>query len=105
MLRLELLEKDQEVRCSGDQSQTLEILEKPVEWANGVIVVAVHSLSHVRLFVTPWTATHQASLSFTISQNLLKLMCIKSVMPSNHLIRCHPLLLLPSTLPSISLFQ
>ena len=49
MLRLELLEKDQEVRCSGDQSQTLEILEKPVEWANGVIVVAVQSLSHIRL--------------------------------------------------------
>ena len=52
MLRLELLEKDQEVRCSGDQSQTLEILEKPVEWANGVIIVALLSLSHVRLSVT-----------------------------------------------------
>ena len=55
MLRLELLEKDQEVRCSGDQSQTLEILEKPVEWANGVIIVALLSLSHVRLSVTLWT--------------------------------------------------
>ena len=105
MLRLELLEKDQEVRCSGDQSQTLEILEKPVEWANGVIIVAVLSLSHVTIFVTLWTATHQASLSFTISQNLLKLMCIKSVIPFNYLILCHPLLLLPSTLPSINLFQ
>ena len=47
MFKSELLEKDQEVRCSSDQSQTLEVLEKPVEWANGVIVVAVHSLSHV----------------------------------------------------------
>ena len=53
-------------------------------------MVVVQSLSHVRLFVTPWTAAHQASLSFTISQNLLKLMSIVSVMPSNHLIFCHP---------------
>ena len=49
----------------------------------------------------PWTAARQASLSFTISQSLLKLMSIKSVMPSNHLILCHPILLLPSTLPSL----
>ena len=52
------------------------------------IVVAVHSLTHVQLFVTPWTAAHQASLSFTISQSLLKLMSTESVMPSNHLIFC-----------------
>ena len=62
------------------------------------------SLSHVCLFATPWTATHQASLSFTISQSLLKLMSIESVMPSNHLILCHPLLLLPSIFPSIRVF-
>ena len=55
----------------------------------------VQLLSCVRLFVTPWTATHQASLSFTISQSLLKFMCIELMMPSNHLILCCPLLLLP----------
>ena len=54
---------------------------------------------------TPWTALHQASLSFTNSQSLLKLMFIKSAMPSNHLILCHPLLLLPSIFPSIRIFS
>ena len=49
----------------------------------------------------PWTAAHRASLPFTVSQSLLKLMCIKSVMPSNHLVLCHPLLLLPLIFPSI----
>ena len=67
--------------------------------------VVVQLLSHVWLFATPWTAICQASLSFTISQNLLKLMSIESVMPSNHLIVCHPLLLLPSIFPSIRVFQ
>ena len=62
-------------------------------------------LSHVQLFVTPWTAACQTFLSFTISQSLFKLMSIESVMPSNHLILCHPLLLLPSIFPSISLFS
>ena len=62
---------------------------------------SVQSLSCVRLFVTPWTAARQASLSFTNSQSLLKLMSIESVMPSNHLILCRPLLLLPSIFPSI----
>ena len=61
----------------------------------------VQSLSRVRLFATPWTAAHQVFLSFTVSQNLLKLMSIESVMPSNHLILCRPLLLLPSIFPSI----
>ena len=63
------------------------------------------SLSHVRLFVTPWTAAFWASLSITNSQSLLKLMSIESVMPSNHLILCHPLLLLPSVFPSIRVFS
>ena len=54
---------------------------------------------------TPWTAAHQASLTFTTSQNLLKLMSIESMMPSNHLILCHPLLLLPSIFPSIRVFS
>jgi len=58
--------------------------------------VVVQSLSHARLFVTPWSAARQASLFFTISQSLLKLMSLESVMPSNHLILCHSLLLLPS---------
>ena len=58
-------------------------------------------LSRVQLFVTPWTAAHQASLSITHSRSLLKLMSIQSVMPSSHLILCHPLLLLPSIIPSI----
>ena len=56
-------------------------------------------------FATPWTVAHQASLSITISQNLLKLMFIKSVMPSNHLILCRPLLLPPSIFPSIRVFS
>ena len=64
----------------------------------------VQSLSGVQLFSTPWTAAHQASLSFTISQSLLKLMSIESVMPSNLLILCRPLLLLPSLFPSIRVF-
>ena len=65
----------------------------------------VQSLSHIRLFVTPWNAARQASLSFTISQSLPKFMFIKSVMPSNHLILCQPLLLLPSIFLSIRGFS
>ena len=69
------------------------------------IVVAVQLLSRVWLFATPWITAHQASLSFTNSWSLLKLMSIESVMPSNHLILCHPLLLLPSISPSIRVFS
>ena len=65
----------------------------------------VQLLSRVWLFVTPWTAARQASLSITNSWSLLKLMFIESVMPSNHLILCHPLLLLPSIFPSIRVFS
>ena len=65
----------------------------------------VHSLSCVRLFVTPWTEACQASLSITNSWTLLKLMSIKLVMPSNHLIPYRPLLLLPSIFPSIRVFS
>ena len=64
-------------------------------------VAVVQWLSHVRLFAIPWTAAHQTPLSFTISLSLLKLMSIQSVMPSNHLILCCPLLFLPSIFPSI----
>ena len=68
-------------------------------------VSSVQLLSHVLLFVTPWTATHQAFPSSTHSRPLLKLMSIESVMPSNHIILCHPLLLLPSIFPSIRVFS
>ena len=66
---------------------------------------SVQSLSCVRLFVTPWTAAPQASLSITNSQSSPKFMSIELVMPSNHLILCHPLLLLPSIFPRIRVFS
>ena len=70
-----------------------------------ITLSSVQSLSCVQLFATPWTAAHQASLSITNSRSLLKLMSIVSVMPSNHLILCHPLILLPSVFPSIRVFS
>ena len=73
-------------------------------WYQLAFVVGVQSLSHVRFFATPWTAVGQASLSFTNSQSLLKLMSIELVMPSNHLVLCR-LLLLPSIFPSIRVFS
>ena len=69
------------------------------------ILIVVQLFSHVRLFATPWTAAHQASLSFTISRSLLKLMSVESVMPSNHLILCRPLLLSPAIFPSTRVFS
>ena len=72
---------------------------------NTVLSVSQLSLSRVRLFVTPWTSALQASLSIANSRSWLKLMSIESVMPSNHLILCHPLLLLPSIFPSIRVFS
>ena len=69
-------------------------------WKSGCVVIRL--LSRVQLFATPWTAAHQVSLYFTISWSLLRL--IESVMPSNHLILCHPLLLMPSIFPSIRVF-
>ena len=66
---------------------------------------SVQSLRHVQLFATPWTAAHQASLSITNTWSLLKLMSIELVIPSNHLIFCHPLLLPPSIFPSIREFS
>ena len=68
-------------------------------------ISSVQLLSHVQFFATPWTAAYQTSLSFAISQNLLKFMSIELVMPSNHLILCHLLLLLPSVFPSIRIFS
>ena len=81
---------------SGADNSWLEGLEH--NW------IAVQLLSHVQVFVAPWTAAHQASLSFTISESLLKLLPIKLVMPSKHLILCHPLLL-PSVFLSIRFFS
>ena len=74
---------------------------------SGVLVtyIVVQSLSRVPLFATPRSAAHQAFLSITISQSLLKLMSIELVMPSNHFILCRPLLLLPSIFPSIRAFS
>ena len=66
---------------------------------------SVQLLIHIQLFVTPWTATHQASLSITNSRSLPKLMSVESVMPSNHLILCRPLLLPPSIFPNIRVFS
>ena len=76
----------------------------PLSWTpHPPLFVVVQSLSHVQFFGTPWTAACQTSLSFTISQSLLKLMSIELVMPSNHLVLCHPLLLL-SIFPSVRVF-
>ena len=72
------------------------------EWSQ---FISVQLLCHVQLFATPWTAARQAALSITNSRSLLKLMSIESLMPSNHLILCHPLLLPPSIFPSIRVFS
>ena len=77
----------------------------PLEWSELFQFSSVQSLSRVRLFATSWTAARQASLSITNSWNLVKLMSIETVMPSNHLVLCHPLLLLPSIFPSIGVFS
>jgi len=87
--------------CSWWQMLAILLSAQP---AAGVFT-SVQRLSHVLLFATPWTAACQASLSITNSWNLLKLMSIELVMPSNHLILCHPLLLLPSIFPSIRVFS
>ena len=88
----------------------LEYEEKKVIWLIKVTLTdaefsSVQSLSHVRLFATPWTSAHQASLSITNSWSSPKPLSIESVMPSNHLILCHPLLLLPPIPPSIRVFS
>ena len=81
----------------SDQVQEMILLIPPAFY------LGVQSLSRAQLLATPWTAAHQASLSFTISQSLLKLMAIESIVSSNHVILCHPLLL-PSIFPSIMVF-
>ena len=84
---------------------TSELLCEQLKYYYSVQWSSVQSLSRVRLFVTPWTAACQASRSITISRILLKLMSIELEMPSRHLILCHPLLLLPSVIPSIRVFS
>ena len=79
-------------------------MRKPSRLGLSAQFSSVQMFSHVWLFVTPWIIAHQASLSITNSQNLLKLISVQSVMPSNHLILCHSLLLLPSIFPSIRIF-
>ena len=93
------------------QSKTLRNIKNQGNWIspkehNNFLVQfsSVQLLSHVQLFATPWTAACQASLSITNSWSFLKFMSIESVMPSNYLILCHPLLLLPSIFPSIRVF-
>ena len=93
------------------QGINLQILQTPhaaqykrkKKWAEDLS--SVHSLSHVRLFVMAWTAAHQASVSISNSWSLFKLMSIKSLRPSNHLMLCHPLLLQHSIFPSIRVFS
>ena len=86
-----------------------DVGQKPKQHCKAIILKtkfsSVQSLSCVQLSETPWTTAHQASLSITISQSLPKPMSIESVIPSNHLILCHPLLLLPSIFPSIRVFS
>ena len=69
------------------------------------IIVVVQSLTHVRLFATPWIAARQAALSFTIPWSSLRLTSTELMMPSHHLVLCHPLLILPSIFPSIRVFS
>ena len=86
-------------------NQITSLLCSEPSMAPTIFFFFVQLLSHIRLFVTLWTAAHQASLSFTVSQSFLKLMSIESVISSNHLILCLPLLLLPSTFPHIKVFS
>ena len=87
------------------EDSTTMVKDICVHHKNWSYISSIQLLSHVRLLVTPWAATRQASLSITNSPGLLKLMSIESVMPSNHFILCHPLLLSPSIFPSIRVFS
>ena len=84
---------------------SLHLLRKCIHLVTGYLLCISSKFSCVQVFATPWTAAHQASLSITNSQSLLKLMSIELVMPSNHLILCHPLLLPPLIFLSIRVFS
>ena len=104
-IRREMQRKEAVLRINdehGTMSHTLQMVSRIPDLYP---FSSVQSLSRVQLFATPWTASRQASLSITNSQSLLKLMCIESVTPSNHLILCLPLLLPPSIFPSIRVFS
>ena len=92
-------------KCKGSLHSYVCFLRQWTLKSTTYAISLVQLLSRVQLFATPWTAAHQASLCITNSRSLLKLMSIKLVMPSNHLILCHPLLLLPSIFPSIRVFS
>ena len=92
------------INYSNPVAESIKITDMHI-LSNSLSRYVVQSLSCVRLFATPWTTAHQASLSFTISQSLLKLICTESIVPSNHLILCHLLLLLPSVFPQIRVFS
>ena len=107
-LNLNCLIRKRTIKCLTALLERLSITPKSTYLLcllHGLKLSSVQSLSHVWLFETPWTAACQASLSITNSQSLFKLMSIESVMPSHHLILCHPLLLLPSIFPSIRVFS
>ena len=93
------------IKFGGIISANNFLISSLSEISTTIMFSSVQSLSHVQLFVTPWTTAYQASLSITHSQNPSKPICIESVMPSNDLILCHPLLLLPSMFPSIRVFS
>ena len=88
----------------GHRRQLDEFLKAMLENLNKTKYYSVQSLSHIQLFATPWTTAHQASLSITNSRSLLKLMFIALVMPSNHLILCHPLSLCFQSFPASGSF-
>ena len=96
-----------QTRCKGCFTNLNKVIDhfSSKFWAFSIVICSVQSLGCVWLFTTPWTAAWQASLSITNSWSLLKLMSIESVMPSNHLILCRPLLLLSSIFPSIRVFS
>ena len=91
--------------CLEEMSENVHIYSDSCLTPINIYLLSVQSLSHVRLFVTPWIAAHQASLSITSFRSLLKLLYIELVMPSSHLILCRPLLLLPPVPPSIRVFS
>ena len=91
--------------CQTQVTSSFELCLSICFFLSSVQFSSVQSLSRAWLFVTPWIAARQASLSITNSRSLLKFMPIESVMPSNHLILCHPLLLPPSNFPSITVFS
>ena len=93
------------VKDRGAWHAAVHRVAKSRTWLSNCTTSSVQRLSRVWIFAIPWTAARQASLSITNSQSLLKLMSIELVMPSNHLILCHPLLLLPSIFPSIRVFS